>query len=587
MQINLIYDSSVNAAPAAFETAMTAAASFLDALIVNPITVNIQVGYGEDENEAIPSDALSLGGANYQSFVNYSTLKSDLLAHATTALDQAAVGSLPASDPTDGATFAVGDAEARALGLLPATSTVIDGGVGFGDTASWNYSTDGQTVPGEFDFVSDAELELIHALGMQIGTPSGGSTAFMLFRYSAPGVRELTVNSDGITTPSAYFSIDGGQTDLGNYPTSGDSSLFEAEVPLAANDTLGIPYFPGVEHTFSPTDALELNVLGFDVSTLAAPITPPVQPAPQVRRANTSPGTASDIVFQNTDGQIAIWEMSGTTVFNGGIVNLNPGSSWQVFGTGAFIAGAVTQLLLQNTSGQIAIWDMDRTTVTGAETLSANPGPGWRAIGNGNFYEVVRSLVGDTAEDPDLLFQNTSTGQVAIWEMNGASVIGGGTVDANPGPAWQAIGAGAFNGGVRSDILFQNSSTGQVAIWDMGDTHVTGGGTVSASPGPGWQAIGTGDFNGDGDSDILFQNASSGQLAIWEMNGTNIIGGGAVSLNPGPGWHAIGTNGGGADILFQSTSGQTAIWDMSGTNVTGGGAVNLNAGTSWSALGLT
>jgi hypothetical protein len=71
------------------------------------------------------------------------------------------------------------------------------------------------------------------------------------------------------------------------------------------------------------------------------------------------------------------------------------------------------------------------------------------------------------------------------------------------------------------------------------------------------------------------------------MNGTNIIGGGAVSLNPGPGWHAIGTNGGGADILFQSTSGQTAVWDMSGTNVTGGGAVNLNAGTSWSALGLT
>ena len=119
MQIKLIYDLSVNAAPAAFKTAMTAAASFLDELIANPITVNIQVGYGEDGNGAFPIGGnFSLGGAFYQSAVNYSTLKSDLAANATTVLDRLAVGTLPASDPTDGAIFNVGDAEARALGLL-------------------------------------------------------------------------------------------------------------------------------------------------------------------------------------------------------------------------------------------------------------------------------------------------------------------------------------------------------------------------------------------------------------------------------------------------------------------------------------
>ena len=63
-----------------------------------------------------------------------------------------------------------------------------------------------------------------------------------------------------------------------------------------------------------------------------------------------------------------------------------------------------------------------------------------------------------------------------------------------------------------------------------------GGGTVSANPGPSWHAIGTG---GEGSSDILFQN-TSGQTAIWDMNGTNIIGGGAVSANAGPSWKAIG-----------------------------------------------
>ena len=107
MQITLSYDSSVNGAPQKFKTAVTAAGSFLHELIANPITVSIQVGYGEDDNEAIPSDAFSLGGANYQTFVNYSSLKTDLLANATTVQDQLAVESLPATDSTEGATFAL------------------------------------------------------------------------------------------------------------------------------------------------------------------------------------------------------------------------------------------------------------------------------------------------------------------------------------------------------------------------------------------------------------------------------------------------------------------------------------------------
>ena len=90
----------------------------------------------------------------------------------------------------------------------------------------------------------------------------------MLFRYSAPGVRELTVNRDGVTTPASYFSIDGGQTNLRNYQTSGNYTLFNAGGIIGINDTLVIPYLPGLEHVFSLTDELELNVLGFDVNML-------------------------------------------------------------------------------------------------------------------------------------------------------------------------------------------------------------------------------------------------------------------------------------------------------------------------------
>ena len=79
-------------------------------------------------------------------------------------------------------------------------------------------------------------------------------------------------------------------------------------------------------------------------------------------------------------------------------------------------------------------------------------------------------------------------------------------VGGNPGPSWHAIGTGDFNGDGKSDILWQNTN-GAVAIWQMNGAKVIGGGLVG-NPGPSWHVIGGGDFNGDGNSDILCQNTS-------------------------------------------------------------------------------
>ena len=98
-------------------------------------------------------------------------------------------------------------------------------------------------------------------------------------------------------------------------------------------------------------------------------------------------------------------------------------------------------------------------------------------------------------------------------------MIGGGSVGANPGPSWKAVGTGDFNDDGHSDILWQNTN-GQAAIWEMNGTNESAAAVISPNPGPSWKAVGTGDFNGDGHSDILWQN-TSGQAAIWEMNGTN------------------------------------------------------------------
>jgi hypothetical protein len=118
--------------------------------------------------------------------------------------------------------------------------------------------------------------------------------------------------------------------------------------------------------------------------------------------------------------------------------------------------------------------------------------------------------------------------------MDGNTKIGGGAVNLDPGPAWKAIGTGDFtNDGFSDDILFQNTSTGRVSVWEMDGTTKIGGGAVG-NPGTSWHAIGTGASG----SDILFQNPSTGQTSIWEMDGATKIGGGAVG-NPGTTWHAI------------------------------------------------
>jgi hypothetical protein len=286
----------------------------------------------------------------------------------------------------------------------------------------------------------------------------------------------------------------------------------------------------------------------------------------------------SNIVWQNTSGQAALWQIDGTSVIATAVVGANPGPSWTLVGTGDFSGDGPSDFLWQNASGQAAIWQTNGTNVTATELVGSNPGPSWRLVGTGDFSGVS----GD--EQSDLVWQNTN-GQAAIWDMNGTSVSATEVVGPNPGPNWRLVGTGDFNGNGQSDLLWQNVSTGQAAIWDMSGTNVTSTAVVAGDPGPSWKLVGTGDFNGDGMSDLLWQN-TNGQVATWQMNGFNVTSAGVVA-DPGPTWTAIGTGAGGSDILLQNTSGQAAIWEMSGSTMTGGSLVNPSPGPTWRAVGLT
>ena len=135
----------------------------------------------------------------------------------------------------------------------------------------------------------------------------------------------------------------------------------------------------------------------------------------------------SDILLQNTNGAVAIWEMNGangTTVADSAVV-ASPGPNWKVVGTGDFNGDGHSDILLQNTNGTVAIWEMNGVSATSSAVV-ANPGPNWHAIGTGG-------------GGSDILLQNTS-GQTAIWDMTGTNITGSGAVSANAGPNWRAVG---------------------------------------------------------------------------------------------------------------------------------------------------
>jgi hypothetical protein len=86
----------------------------------------------------------------------------------------------------------------------------------------------------------------------------------------------------------------------------------------------------------------------------------------------------SDLVFQNSDGTPAIWEMNGTSVIaSAGLPN--PGSSWKLIGTGDFNGDGKSDLLFQGSGGTPAIWEMNGTSLLANVGLS-NPGAAWHLI---------------------------------------------------------------------------------------------------------------------------------------------------------------------------------------------------------------
>jgi hypothetical protein len=574
MIINVTFDSSVNNAPPGFVASFDAVVQYFESQFNNPITINIDVGYGEigPNNTPLAQGALGESSTEFNSY-SYSAIRTALVGNAVSAVQMSAAGTLPGSDPTPGGNgnYWVSTAEAKALGLS-GPSSAIDGWVGFANTSSatftYNTTNGGSVAPGTYDFFGVAAHEISEVLGRELfvgdqdgqGIGANSYTPLDLFHYSSNGVRDFA------GTTAGYFSFDAGATDVDQFNTN-PSGDFGDWASSAGNDAFLAFSGSGHANLVTQADLNELNVLGYDAAG------PALAPGPAGFVGDFNSDGHSDLLWQATDGQPTMWLMNGKTITTAqGLPNSGP--SWHVIATGDFNGDGKSDILWQATDGAPDIWEMNGISIIGAALLP-NSGPSWHAIATGDFNGDGKS---------DILWQATD-GAPDIWEMNGTSIIGAALLP-NSGPSWHVIATGDFNGDGKSDILWQNND-GTVAEWFMNGTQLVSGGSVAFNPGPSWHAIGTGDFNGDGKADILFQN-TDGTPAVWLMNGLNILSGANVGFNPGPSWHALTTgdyNGDGkSDILWQNTDGTPAIWLMNGTSVISGANVGSDPGSNWHVI---
>ena len=267
---------------------------------------------------------------------------------------------------------------------------------------------------------------------------------------------------------------------------------------------------------------------------------------------------SDDLTLVRGDGAVEMTTLDSNSQPLGTTFLMAGGSGWSIKLEADFNGDGKADILWQHTDGRIAIWIMDGATQVGGGVV-VPAGTGWTPV-------LAADFNGDGKAD--LLWTHTD-GRSAIWLMDGASEASGAGL-VGPGTGWTPSLAGDFNGDGKSDILWTHAD-GRLAMWLMDGTTQQGG-ALLLKAGSGWVPRLLGDFNGDAKADILLQH-QDGRAALWLMGGTAVLqsanllpaatGWSATRL-------AYWNEDAKADIIWQKNDGAIAVWTMDGITQTSG-----------------
>jgi hypothetical protein len=93
-----------------------------------------------------------------------------------------------------------------------------------------------------------------------------------------------------------------------------------------------------------------------------------------------------------------------------------------------------------------------------------------------------------------------------------------------------------LNGDGKADLIWHHATTGDVAVWLMNGPAVLAASLITQVRDLGWQIVGVGDLNGDGKADLIWHHATTGDVAVWLMNGPAVLAASLITQVSDLGW---------------------------------------------------
>jgi len=226
-----------------------------------------------------------------------------------------------------------------------------------------------------------------------------------------------------------------------------------------------------------------------------------------------APNSASHLYrMQLSTGQTISGAWRGARLQSATRLKSTPAAGWVLIGATASDRNGTKRLVYSNSSsGALAVNFYGRNEKFLGSASLAPLGGGWTA-------RAVADIGGDG--NLDVIAVDKSTGQVGVYFFGGpqgTTVLRSETVSPLSAMGWNVVGAADLNGDGHPDLLLQNSSTRQVMVAYLGGasgTAVTGTQELNSSSFGGWTAVGMQDMNGDGHPDLILVKDASGESIV-------------------------------------------------------------------------
>jgi hypothetical protein len=534
------------------------AVNILQSTFTNNISVAYNIGFGSFNGQTLNNQSISEGDVNEAAVfqLTYSQLRTDLLQFGQPDFFTAA--NLPAGNSINGQTnFWVSSSVGAIFGLF---TQQTDGFVGIGT----NFTPGPQRV-------SAFLHEIGHAMGRVPENINGAVSALDLVRFVSQGNRLFDGRTNPAqqgTVPAAYFSLDGGVTDLADWGQNSDPSDFRGPGSNPpSNRTPNDPYdeIVGDLGQLTNIDLLLDEALGYTHPT-------PNPPPP--------PGTTADMVLRHdADGKYEIYDIGGNAILAAFPLG-QVGTDWRFVTLAGFFGNDTTDMLLRNAnSGGFEVYDISNNKITNAAFLG-NVGVDWQVMGFGNFS----SFPGET----DMMLRRSSDGAMLVYDTRNNQIVGSsymGTV----GLDWQFAGCGNFSSRGTSDMMLRNVNNGALLVYDINNNQITGAASMGVV-GLDWKVLAFGNFSSrPGATDMIMRRSSDGAMLVYDINNNQITSAyfiGSVGVD----WQFAGVApvraAGESDLVLRNVNtGAFEVYDIAGNTLTEAASLGT-VGLDWSLGGL-